>query len=404
MLQSRSLYASDQVDWLRLAWRIYLLCLGTSFLVILEPAPTDGLFVLALGALLLAKLRPVRLLEPVETYAILVFVWFTLFSLSFDSILAFGSAVRAAGIEIYMMLLFLMTAYFVYIGGDRAFRIVLMSLGVGGLIGATIGALAYLGLTPDALNWLFFRDAYQTRVSSTFKDPNVLGPYLVPTVLFSLWIMVAQPRLRLWAGFVFVITLFCLVITYSRGAWIHVAVTGLAFGACLLINRRTAGTTFVFALTGILLVLVASALLSGQIAAWLDESYLGSRLALQNYDEDRFGAMGLAFGWIMDAPLGLGPNQVTSHYGRYPHNTPLNLAVNNGIFAATGFVVLYVAALWRCARKTVEQRDGWLKYAFVFSILAGLLILINVVPALHWRHLYVVLGLAYGRYYSNSLY
>ena len=71
MLQSRSLYASDQVDWLRLAWRIYLLCLGTSFLVILEPAPTDGLFVLALGALLLAKLRPVRLLEPVETYAIL---------------------------------------------------------------------------------------------------------------------------------------------------------------------------------------------------------------------------------------------------------------------------------------------------------------------------------------------
>ncbi|MEO1364630.1 MAG: hypothetical protein AAFU86_12750, partial [Pseudomonadota bacterium] len=79
MIQTYDRYTVDRVGWLTLAWRIYLVCIGTSFFVIVEPAPTDALFVLALATLLLAKLRPVRLIGPIETIAILLFVWFTLF-------------------------------------------------------------------------------------------------------------------------------------------------------------------------------------------------------------------------------------------------------------------------------------------------------------------------------------
>lgn len=404
MIRAYDANSIDRVGWLTAAWRIYLFCLGTSFFVIVEPAPTDALFVVAVLVMLLAKLRPVRLLGPVETVAILLFVWFTIFSLNSDMMLNIYAALRAAGIQIYMILLFLVTAYFAHVGGDRAFRLILTALAIGSVIAGLIGVMAYAGMIPDSISVIFFRDAYQTRISSTFKDPNVLGPYLVPTVLFSLWLIVSGKRMRLRASVAFAVCLACLVITYSRGAWIHIAISGLLFGAFLLVNRRTATMTIGFALVAMIGALMIGTLFSEAIADWLGESYLGTRLSLQSYDEDRFGAMVLALGWIADTPFGLGPNQVYAHFGRYPHNTVLNLAVNNGVFAALGFAMLYLAALYRCLIRTVQQRAGWLKYAFILSILIGLTLLINVVPALHWRHMYVVLGLAYGRYRSNSLF
>lgn len=398
-----ALHPVDRVGWLAMAWRIYLLCVGTSFFVIIEPAPTDALFLLCLGTLLLAQMKPTRIIGPIETVAILIFVWFTLFALSSDDIVSLSVALRAAGIQIYMVLMFLVTALFVTIGGDRAFRTILIALTLGAAIAAVLGVMAYLGFVPESIRWLFFRDTFETRISSTFKDPNVLGPFLIPGILFSLWVMIAVPRVRLWAGVAFAVTLICLVITYSRGAWVHMAVSGLAFTFFLLLNRKTARTTVGFGVGVLVVGLTVAVIFSAEIAAYLDQSYLGSRLSLQDYDSDRFAAMRLALGWIADHPMGLGPNQVAANYGRYPHNTPINLAVNNGIFAALGFVVLYLAAVWRCLTLTLRQQDGWLKYAFVLSILLGLLLLINVVPALHWRHMYVVLGLAYGTYRSNAL-
>ncbi|MEO1365297.1 MAG: O-antigen ligase family protein [Pseudomonadota bacterium] len=403
MIQTYDRYTVDRVGWLTLAWRIYLVCIGTSFFVIVEPAPTDALFLLALGTLLLAKLRPVRLIGPIETIAILLFVWFTLFSLSSGAILHLFSALRAAGIQMYMILLFLVTAYFAHIGGDRAFRTILIALAVAGVIAASIGIMAYLSIIPHSISGLFFRDEFQTRVSSTFKDPNVLGPFLVPTVLFTLWLALSGTRHRVRAGAAFVICLFCLVITYSRGAWVHMAISGLLFGGFLLLNRRTAMATFGSTLAVIIAALLAASVLSGDIAAWIDDSYLGTRLSLQDYDSERFEAMKLALGWVAERPFGLGPNQVSANYGRYPHNTPINLAVNNGVLAAVGFVLLFLAAVYRCLVKTIQQRAGWIKYAFILSVLMGLMVLINVVPALHWRHMYVVLGLAYGQYRSNAL-
>ena len=43
MIQTYDRYTVDRVGWLTLAWRIYLVCIGTSFFVIVEPAPTDAL-------------------------------------------------------------------------------------------------------------------------------------------------------------------------------------------------------------------------------------------------------------------------------------------------------------------------------------------------------------------------
>jgi O-antigen ligase len=367
-----------------------------------EPAPTDALFAVALAAMMLAKLKAVRVIGPVETVALLVYLWFTLLSLSFGTIVSQFGALRAAGVEVYLALLFLMTAYFARVEGDRAFRMIMLMLLIGGLMTSIVGLLAYADLLPN--NAIFFRDQYRTRIQSTFKDPNVLGPYLVMSILFTFWVAVAVDRFRLLAAAAGGVMLLCLVVTFSRGAWIHMLVTMLLFFFFLLLFRRTALPTLITGVATIMTILLIGTIFGEDIAESASDSYLGQRLSLQSYDDDRFEAIGIGFSFMLENPLGVGPNQSKAFYGREPHNTFVILAINNGIPAALGFLVLYLAACYRCLVKTLRQEDGWLKYAFLLSIMTGLFILMNVVGSLHWRHLYVLIGLAYGTYRSNNIF
>lgn len=401
MMSSHYVSVHDRVGWYALSWRIYLVCLATSFLVMIEPAPTDLFFVLAFGAMMLAPLRPVRLLGPVEVVAILVYLWFTLLSLLFADYV-FIVAARAVAIEIYLILLFLMTAYFARIDGDRAFRMILLMLVVGGIVASLVGILAWANLLPG--REIFFRDEFMTRIKSTFKDPNVLGPYLIPSILLMIWTVVAVPRLRIWAGLVGVLLVLCLVLTFSRGAWIHMLATALVFFVALLVHRGTALPALLGAVAALAVVLAGVLFFADAIFGSISDSYLSQRLSLQSYDEGRFEHIITAMIDTFDQPLGIGPNQSRFHYGFEPHNTFVVLALQNGVFAALGFATLYLAAMVRCLVMVLRRRVGWMKYAFVLAIMSGLLVLMNVVGSLHWRHLYVVMGLAYGSYHSNSVF
>lgn len=395
------LQTPDRVGWYTLSWRIYLTCVATSFMVMIEPAPTDLFFVIALGVMMLAQIPRVRLIGAIEVVAIVIYVWFTLLSLLFVEH-ALGVAVRAVFIEFYLLLLFLMTAYFVHRDGDRAFRVILIALLIGGVITSLIGILAWLNLLPNRV--IFFRDEHMSRIKSTFKDPNVLGPYLIPSLLAALWTMVTVPRLRMLGGAAAGILMLCLLLTFSRGAWAHMLVTAFCFFLALLADRRTVLPTVLVALgtlaAGLLGVLVFADTIFGSV----ENSYLSSRLSLQSYDDSRFAHILESIGHSLDRPLGIGPNQAPFEFGYEPHNTFVILALQNGLPAAFGFALLYGAAMVHCLVQVLRQQEGWVKHAFVLSVMLGLLLLMNVVGSLHWRHIYVVLGLAYGRYASNDLF
>ncbi|EDQ03007.1 hypothetical protein OIHEL45_17026 [Sulfitobacter indolifex HEL-45] len=145
MIQSYYTHNYDRVGWFALSWRIYLVCIALSFFVMIEPAPTDLLFFVALGAFTLAPLRPVKLLGSVASVGLLLYLWFTILSLAFVAVSA-PVAARAVLIEVYLVLLLFMTAYFVKLDGDRAFRMILLMLTLGAMITSLFGLLAYLDL------------------------------------------------------------------------------------------------------------------------------------------------------------------------------------------------------------------------------------------------------------------
>lgn len=401
MIQGYFVRTTDRIGWETASWRIYLASLAVSFFVFIEPAPTDMLFVLAFLALMLGGVRPTRLIGPIEVVGISLYLWFTILSLYF-AVHAFGVAVRAAGIEVYLLILYLMTAYFARQGEDRAFRFILIMLMIGGFATSVIGYLAYLDLLPNS--HIYFRDAYMTRIKSTFKDPNVLGPYLVPTILLGLWMVVGERRYKRIGAVVAILAAGSLLLTFSRGAWVHAILSVGFFITFLFYYPRTRMTVLLGSLAIAIIALLGLFIFQDAILGTVEDSFLGQRLSLQEYDDSRFANIWDSVGLIVDFPLGIGPNQVRFIYGYEPHNTFVVFALHNGILASVGFAILYFAAAYRCLTMTLAQRDGWLKYAFLLSVMIGLFVLMNVVGSIHWRHLFVVMGLAYGTYRSNSFF
>lgn len=383
------------------SWRIYVFAILVSFFVVVEPAPTDLFFMIAVAFFCFSRPAKVAFLSGTAWIGVFLYLAFSVLSLHFVQYFFIG-ALRAVVIEFYMIGLFVLTAYFMKTRGDAAFAMILGMFALGGVLASFITIVALLDLVPNSE--IFFRgEGTRYRVQATFKDPNVFGPYLVPGILFLVWVVAESAKFRMLALACLGLLLVSLISTYSRGAWVHTLISLSFFSIALLNYRPTARPTFVAMLCVIIMALATVLLFLDQITTRLADSFLASRLSLQSYDTSRFDYVADAAQQIWTHPLGIGPFQARFVYGYLPHNTFVAFAMHNGILACLGLILIYGAAMARCAVKMFAQRPGWTKYALVFAVLLGLLVLMQVVGAIHWRHMYLVCGLAFGTYTSNRL-
>ena len=383
------------------SWRIYVFAMVLSFFVVVEPAPTDLVFFIALGVFCFSKPVKIAFLSGTAMIGVFLYLTFSVMSLVFVQFVPVF-AVRAVAIEFYMIALFVMTAYFMKTRGDRAFATVLAALTIGGVLASFVAIVALLDLIPNS-DILFRGEGSRVRVKATFKDPNVFGPFIIPSLLFVVWVIVESTKYRLMALGALGLLLISLLSTYSRGAWIHGFISLSTFSLALLIYRPTARPTLTGIVWAVIVICAVILLFIDQITARLSDSFLAQRLSLQSYDTSRFGYVADAARNIWEHPLGIGPFQARYVYGYLPHNTFVAFAMHNGVFACLGLILIYGASMTRCATKIANQQPGWIKYALIFSVLLGLLVLMQVVGAIHWRHLYLVCGMAFGTYTTNQL-
>lgn len=383
-----------------LSWRIYVLALGLGFFVVVEPAPTDLVFVVAVAVFCFSRPILVPFLSGTAILGVFLYCFFSFLSLIYVEYIPL-LALRAVGIEFYMIGLFVLTAYFARTRGDQAFFVILSAFAIGAILASLITAVALLELVPNPE--IFYRDEHAVRIQATFKDPNVFGPYLVPSILFVVWIALESARFRMIAVAVLGMYLMSLISTYSRGAWVHAVISISAFSVVMLYYRRTAQPMLSGVIWLTIAVLLCVMVFLDQITARLADSFLAKRVTLQSYDQDRFSHLFQAIGVIWEHPFGIGPFQARPKYGYLPHNTFIAFAMSNGILASLGLALIYGASMTRCAAKVLDQKPGWTKYAMILSVVLGLLALMQVVGSGHWRHLYIICGLAFGSYGSNSV-
>jgi O-antigen ligase len=366
---------------------------ASSGLALVEPSPYEIVFLLSLFVFALTGIRFSQKLLPL---AMLLLGYNIGGIISLIPWMADGDAVRFTAVSVYLMI----TAVFIagIMSQDAAGR--LETLRRGYLFAAWIAGLAgLLGYFDIAgLGSIF---TLYGRAAGTFKDPNVLGPYLALPIVYVLQ-RILTGQVGLLRGLVTLsIPLAAVFFTFSRGAWgVLVVSTALMITLTFLTAPNAARRRRIVAMSLGAIVAMIAALL---VALSFEEirSVFDARASLdQEYDQGvtgRFGNQLRAIPMLLEAPNGFGPLQFRWLFNQAdPHNVYINAFASYGWLGGLSWASLMVATCYVGWRVVFRPGPTQLHAIAIWSVLFVTILQGFQIDSDHWRHLYLMLGLIWG--------
>lgn len=387
--------------------RIALLCVWVTFaasgVVFTEPAPVD---LLMLGLILLLPI--IGLVRFTPTLLAYLTVWVVAACAALVAVVVAddpGKAMVHTAVTFFLAGCSVVIAGFVMKRPGLHATLILQAWVVAACIAVLAALVGYFRLVPGAYE-LFTRF---DRASGTFKDPNVFGPFLVTPILYLLHRMLTRGAgYVLWAGTWAALLAFGVLLSFSRGAWMVLAVSILLFGYLAFVTapsnwqRLRILTAGFAAIAGGFVVLIAALQIDG-----FDDMLLHRASLSQSYDEGpegRFGGQVKAKRLIIDNPLGIGAqNFAPQHHLEEPHNVYLAMFLNAGWIGGLLFILMVVATtvygLRHALKRTQTQPIFLVVYAcFVAHALEGFIIDLD-----HWRHFHVLIAMVWGLMLGDRL-
>jgi O-antigen ligase len=380
----------------RIALALVWLTIAASALVFSEPAPVDVAMLLLI--IVLPSIGLVRFTQPLIVVLSLWLVVAAMTLFATMNAIDLPKALPHAAVTMFLIVSMFVMSGFVMARPERHTRLIFHAYIYAAVFAALTGLIGYFNVVPGAFD-LFTKYG---RATGTFKDPNVYGPFLVPPLVFVLHRLLegarrTAPWLILSAGLLG----FAVLLSFSRGAWVNLAISIALFG----------GLAFLTAANDLKRVkLLAAALIGGVvvcvlllIALQFDEigRLFEARAALtQSYDEGpegRFGGQQKAMGLIVANPFGIGPQQFAPNFHfEEPHNVYLAMFLNAGWLGGGLFAVLILMTTLigfvHAFRRTATQPLFIIAYAcFVANAVEGFLIDLD-----HWRHVFLLMAMIWG--------
>lgn len=372
------------------------LALAASGFVFSEPAPVD---LLMIGLIVLLPLLGVQRYAPGMIFAL--FVWL---GCGAGGLVASGASREIAdsathtAISFYLYgAAFVMAAFVAYRPVAHT-RLIFNAWVLAAVIAAAAALAGYFQAFPGAFD-LFTRFG---RATGTFKDPNVLGPFLVPAALYLIHrIIHRQSRSLAFDLGAIGLIVAAILLSFSRGAWFSLAVA-------LAVHLALTLATLASAADRARLVLVAaggSVLAALAFVAVLQVPAVATLLAersqlTQSYDvgpEGRFGGQEKARGLVVANPLGIGAKQFSLHYHHEDvHNVYLSMFLNAGWLGGLLYIAAVAATLYAGfgALGPASATRPYLLIAlaaFTGNVLEGF-----IIDTDHWRHFYVLMAIIWG--------
>lgn len=241
---------------------------------------------------------------------------------------------------------------------------------------------------------------HEGRLSGTFRDPNVIGSFLVLPALFLFRDFLTIPRLRLLRAVLLVPILLAWFLTYSRGSWVAMVV-GLAILLALMFittsDRVMRARLTLMALAGVVTAVIGFAILLSNDDIM---QVFADRFVLQkDYDSGpsgRFGNQLRAIPELLGLPFGYGPNRHGLFFPENPHNTYMMAFSSYGWLGGITFLA-FIGTTLVTAWRTIWLRTPFQPYAIVlFAALIPHLIQNFQIDTDRWRHLFMIYGLTWG--------
>lgn len=364
--------------------------------VFTEPAPVDAL---AIG---LVVLLPVIGLVAVAPMLVLYLaLWLISAANAFYA--SSGApdiplSVTHNSVSLYLYVWSFVMAAFVAVRPLEHSRLIYKGYVLAALLAAGAGIVGYFDLFPGAGELL----TRYGRASSTFKDPNVYGPFLVPAWLYLLDAALNRSFLKALAPLAGVAFLTLgILVSFSRGAWMVTAASAAIYAAFVFATatsnrQRLRIILFLASSVAVVLSLIVVATHVEQVSRLMEE-----RATLdQSYDEGpegRFGGQMKAIDLIVEYPMGLGSRVFSETYHpEEAHNVYLSMLMNAGWVGGSIYIIMVVLTIvlgFRHARQDTPWRRIFLiSYApFVAIALEGF-----IIDTDHWRYFYLLMALVWG--------
>jgi hypothetical protein len=282
---------------------------------------------------------------------------------------------------------------------DTAARLDMLRRGliVGALIAAIAAIAGYFNLVPGGHDLLTLYE----RGRGTFKDPNVLGAFLILPALFALQSVVSDDfRKSFHSAIAFGIMALAILLAFSRAAWGGLAITA-AFMLVLMVltsrSRAQRSRIIMMSIVAVvILVLLTAALLSFDS---IGDMFRQRASFDQSYDEGRFGRFGrhiLGADMALDLPFGIGPLQFHNYFPEDTHNSYLNAFMSGGWISGICYPALVFVTVIMGFRHVFVRVPWQRAYIAIFAAFLGTVGESCIIDTDHWRHFWMMLGAMWG--------
>lgn len=315
-----------------------------------------------------------------------------------------GVPVTHVTVTLYLALSSVVMAGFVAFSPQAHVRLILSAYLFAALVAASAALIGYFNVIPALYEIL----TEFGRARGTFKDPNVLGAFLVPALLYTFNVVLNARfgRAIPW-GLATAVLLFAILLSFSRGAWLNLFVALIAYSFFTFViaatNRERVKLVFFMVVAGAFAVgLLAAAQSIPKVA-----ELLGERATFeQSYDvgpEGRFGGQQKAAELVAENPLGIGALEFGRVYHHEDvHEVYLNMYLNTGWIGGTLYIFLVLATLAIGMKLVLRERGGDGIAAVIVAAFIGMALEGAVVDTDHWRHFYLIMAMIWGMALARS--
>lgn len=401
--QAQLLQPANQPAAIRLmALGMVWLTFASGAVVFAEPAPVDAL---TMGLILMLPVVGLISMKPV--LIVLLALWLIAGAsalISSTQAFDFSRAVTHSAVSIYLYFAFFMTAAFIAKRPEEHTRLIMHAYVCAAILAASTALIGYFSLLPGAYE-LFTKFG---RAAGTFKDPNVFGPFLVPPLLYVLHLMINRPsRTAMLPAAIFLFLSFAILLSFSRGAWLNMAVSGTVYVFLAFATAQTHLQRLKLILIG---AVGAVALLTALVVA-AQQPKIAELMAeraqiVQSYDagpEGRFGGQSKATAIIPVRPFGIGALEFGERFHHEePHNVYLTMMLQSGWVGGLVFLAITLLTLFTGFAHAIRRSRMQQVIIVAFSAYVGLAVQGLLIDNDHWRHLYVVMALIWGLVASNQ--
>jgi hypothetical protein len=371
-------------------------------IVFIEPSPYEVLTLTAAAVFVTTGLRLRLLFMPLILLLVSLNAGY-----SIGAIPLFDDSIVASWIATSWYMAFTVIFFAMVVAEDTGARLDMLRRGLvtGALIAALAAVAGYLNLVPGGYDLL----TLYGRARGTFKDPNVLGAFLILPALFVLQNAVTAPLGRAFRATVaFGIMALAILLAFSRAAWGGLILTAAFMLALMVLTTRSSKERSRIVVMTLVAAVVAVALIALLLSFESVAEMFRQRASFdQSYDEGRFGRFGrhiLGADMALDLPFGIGPLQFHHYFPEDTHNSYLNAFMSGGWLSGICYPALVFLTVVIGFRHSFIRVPWQRAYLAIFSAFLGTVGESFIIDTDHWRHFFMMLGTMWGMFAAAQPY